>query len=306
MSSTDSELGERFGNFHDRLFGSVEAGCLGEAEKVLEDLFVHVAQDCDGEFSRSDKLNEVAGDCEESGDWAGAESAYKQILGQPNEGFGVDFLALCSLSALCCQLDRRAEAMSFAAAAVVTAAKNDLPIMVATSLASQARLFIQYDQLADARLKIAEALMKIGEDRLCNNIRAHLIIRLAHCQAAEGELSEAEASLAEASSLLGNWKDFEIAAGVQSDMACWWSVKGMIHTAKHEPWLAVEAWQQAVDLCRRIDSMCHCRDVYTRIAIARMVPGLANALRDAGRIEEAEAATAEAEEILASLGLPST
>jgi hypothetical protein len=114
----------------------------------------------------------------------------------------------------------------------------------------------------------------------------------------------AEENLATAYQLFGNGKDFQMAAGVQSDMARWWSVQGMIHTAKREFAQAIDAWQQAVDICRQINGLDHCRDVYTRIAIARMLRGLADALLLAGHSDEGKAASAEAHEILAMLGLP--
>lgn len=261
---------------------------------------------CNDEPSRSDILNSEAADCEASGDWAGAESAYKQILEQLNQGLGVDFSTLRRLSQLYYQLGRQAEALSYASAAVAATEEKDVPVLVCVSLDNQARLLIHCGQIAEARLKIEKALVMIDGDQLYNNIRAGLLILLAQCQVVNGELFEADENLATALNLFGNWKDFEVAAGIQSDMARWWSVQGMIHTARHEFDRAVNAWRQAVEIRQRIDTLEHCQDVYTRAGVARTLPGLANSLRDAGRPEEAELVGAEAEEILAALGLPST
>lgn len=94
-----------------------------------------------------------------------------------------------------------------------------------------------------------------------------------------------------------------IAAGIHSDLAKWWSITAKLRGASDDRDGAVAAWREAVSIGKHV-SLPHAESVYTKVMVADMLRGLADALFAYDRLDDAASAVEERKEILRSVGLP--
>ncbi len=306
MIPEDEDLEPRFSELHQQIQDSIGSGDHEQAEGSIDELFELAVDSCINDPTPYFVLSVTAGECEENSDWSGAESAYMQILELPDAEPVTRYFAHRHLASLYRLLNRESDALEHASLAIAAVREDDdpMPLMLAMAQSHRASLLFHFGRAEEARPCIEEGLAELDADEMFDIVRGGLLIQRAHCEVNHGRLSQAKSDLKTAFPLFGRWKNFEMAAGVQSSVARWWSVQGMVHSAKRNHAEAVKAWQKAVAICQQIDTLEHCQDVHTRAAIARMLHGLTDALKSAGHANESEATSAEAEVIFSKLGLP--
>lgn len=292
MTPEDEDFEPKFSELYQQIQNAIGSGDYEQAEGSIDEMFELAVETCINDPTPDFELTVTAGECEENSDWTGAESAYMQILELPDVKPHTRYKAHHDLASLCRLLNRESDALEHASLAVAAASENDLPLILAMAQSDRASFLLHYSRGKEAWPCIEEALAELDADQKFDNIRGGFLIQRAHCEVLAGLVSQAEDTLSTAYSLFDK---FEMAAGVQSSLARWWSVQGMVHSAKGNHSESVEAWQQAVTIRRQIDTLEHCQSVYTKTAIAWMLHGLADELKSAGHTNEAEAAASEAQ-----------
>jgi len=103
---------------------------------------------------------EVALQCEENGDWEGAEAAYREIVALK----GNDWKALSDLSGFFDMLGRKDEAIDYARRATEVARGNGIDVLLATALRWEAAMYLEMCDLAAAEMLVAEMFEVLERD----------------------------------------------------------------------------------------------------------------------------------------------
>lgn len=282
-------------------FGSQD---IDEAEGALDDIFALAEAFADENPSEDLKLMQEAGECEERGDWEGAEAAYRALLDLPNvDPLGIH-RAHVSLYSHFRLLGRDADAFEHARLASLAARQIDFGIVKTLSLWRDARCALDRDELPAAETAIAEAFTIVDQDEVANQLRAKLFIVRAEIAVARGRLSAAETDLQEAMDLLHPMSAMAMAGGIHSDLADGWSVTSRLRAARSDTSGAIEAAANAVAAHRHIAALPHLAGVHTSVALAAALKNLADALSAGGLRREAQAALEEHDAIIDEAKIP--
>jgi len=304
MSSEDPGPDESFGKLLQHYQRAVDAQESENATGAVYDIFALAEQWCDENPSPDFALTLAAAECEERADWCCAESTYNQILALPEAEPAVEYKTHSSLAGLCHLLRRECDSMDHVRRATAAARRADLSILLSMALQNEARCLIRCGQTTDACIAIAEAISVIDDDRMYNQMNASLLTLRAECAVRNGALADARCDLEQASTRLERLAEMQIAAGLRSDLARWWSVTARLHAACGDLEKAVAAWQEAVSIGKHVASLPHAENVYTKVTVADMLKGLAETLLICGRADDAVAAFDERRGILDSVGVP--
>lgn len=96
------------------------------------------------------------------------------------------------------------------------------------------------------------------------------------------------------------------AAGILSDLARWRSVTARLRGARKDFDGTVKAWEQAVTISKHVVSLPQVETAHGQAAVADMLRGLAAALWECDRRQDAAAAWDERRRILEAVGIPET
>jgi tetratricopeptide (TPR) repeat protein len=303
MSNDSPTPDEAFGELHKRYLEAVEAGDADSVEAAALDIFALAGEYFEENPSAALEAICAASDCEERGDWVGAERLYREVL----SASGIEPMTECQahsyLAALYRLQNRATDASAEYLRAVEAARRAETPILVATALVDLALSLILEERYQPAETHLVEVLGLTAEDEAYGQVRARALLARAACALHRGNREAAEFDLECAFDLLLPMAEFEIAAGVQRELARYWSLTAMLHDARDNYKGAVDAWQRAVALTRHVASLPHCASVYARVAVANSLDGLAKALAKAGRADEAARANKERAGILEDAGL---
>lgn len=299
QSSPDADAEACLGELLRQAHVAIQRGDDERFEEVVEEFFVTAAEDSLSGASPEFRLLELANECEEQADWPGAESAYRQLLAEPELAPITQAKAHAGLSALDYLRQRDADALHHARLATAAARKLDLPIVTAMYLCAEAERWLPSGQTEAAAAVVAEGLLVVEPDSSLQQLRARLLTLRAECALRSGQLVEAEADLDLAFELIEPMARLRMAAGAHCDLARWWAATARIAAARHDHPQAVNAWGEAVRLARGVATLPHTECPYTKFKLAEMLRELADALIAGGREDEAEQAQAEYKTILA-------
>jgi tetratricopeptide (TPR) repeat protein len=283
---------------------AVNAENFADAEAAIQEIFAFLEEWRHDDPSPDFDLTTAAVECEENGDWAGEQSTYSQILSLPGLEPHKECRAHSSLASLCLLLNRQRDALSHARRATAAARRADTPILLGIVLQREARCLIRCGNVEEARSVVAEALSVMDKDKACNQLRASILILRAECAVRSGRLSDAGRDLDQAFGFLRPMSAMDFAAGIHGDLARWWCVTARLRAAREDHEGAVKAWNAALSASRHVASLPHAESVYTKVAVADMLKGLAGALSACGRADHASAAIAERKAILKGVGVP--
>lgn len=304
MSSEKTASDESFEKALQELRNALDSEDAGNAAVAACKVFELSAEMCDENPTPESTLTEAARQYEERGDWCSAESSYQRILDLPNIGPMDRWRAHSNLARLYRLLNRESEALEQVRHASQAIRCESLPILLAGSLEAEAWELMRREDTAAASIVISEALAVIEGDKMYNQMRASLLTVRAASEISNQALSDAERDLEQAHSLIQPLAKMDFAAGVQSDIAVWWSVVASLHSARNEPDQAISAWQNAVNISKHVASLPQVDSVYPKRSVAMMLKGLANALLSGDRAVDATKALGELKEILANIGVP--
>jgi hypothetical protein len=244
--------------------------------------------------------------CEEQGDWEGAQAAYQKELGRAiGAGDMADlFRAHDELSALFHLLGDESSALEHARRGAAAARQVDLRPLLDQALEGQARCALRLHNHAEAAAVLGEALAGMEAAPTDDLPRARFLVLRARYRVADGDHPAAEQDLQEAWRLLGPQSAMQVAAGVHSGLAGWWSVSAELRAARGDAQGAEEARAQAVERMRHVAALPQVTGPYTRAGLAEMLQDYGRALLANGRQREADEIFAESRGIRKALGLP--
>jgi len=174
---------------------------------------------------------------------------------------------------------------------------------IAQALVAEATCQLKFGYCAEAANLLAQALTKNEEFDFFGQMRADILVVRADCAVRQGDCAEAEQDLDEAIRILQPVTIVETAAGVPDNLARWWRATARLRGRRGECLAAIEAWESAVSISRRITDLPHAVNVYTKALLANMLKGHAEALRECNRLDDASRADAERNLILETIGL---
>jgi tetratricopeptide (TPR) repeat protein len=285
---------------------AVQAGCLSEVDAIGWELMALAGQQAVANPSPELLLQMEAQRCEAAADWKGAESAYRKLLDQAamTGKAPTRFRAFADLSQLHQLVGSEPAALEQACSATAAARQADMPIRVAMALEQQAGCALRLDRVSEALTALDEALRSMGSERMYDIQRGRCFVLRAECSLRSGEALEAERDLETARQHLEVHSEMELAAGVHSAVARWWSVKARLQAEKGD-WTEVAlAWIKAVAGRRHVAELPQVMGPYTQNALAETLWDQGQALLSAGLLREGEEAMAESRAIRGRIGLP--
>lgn len=296
--------GDEFMRVNDRFVRGIAERNYEMAMEATKQIFALAEKSCRENPSRSLELTYAAAECESRADWEGAELAYQNILALPDVTPAEEFRAHTDLVGLCRILNRDSDALSHARSATWAARRADSTVLLLMALQAETRCLIRRQEFREAQQVIAEAQSVIEDDQMYNQLRASFLIFQAECAIHRQTISEAEQCLEAACSLLEPLASFALAAGAKSSLCHWWSVSAQLRAKKHDTHGAINAWREAVQLARHVDSLPHTANVYTKVVVAGLLEELSKSLLTGGRNEDAASARDERKDILKKAGVP--
>lgn len=305
-SSQDEPLPEeKFDVLARRYQEAIDAGDFDDATAAVGEIGELAEAWCREHPSPDMELMRRANECEERGDWTGAEAAYQKMLELPGIEPHVERRAHGFLASLYHLLGRQTEALRQAALASATGRRiDDIPLSFATVLRFQAEYLLWAERLDEAEPLLAEAMLLLANDELYSQQRAAVLIDRAWHAVKCARLADAEKDLAAAFPMLEPLAAWEIAAGVHLDLSRWWAVTARLRTARGEFRSSVDAWREALRFCAHVAELPHAASVYTQFGITVLQSELAKALAAAGNHVEALEVIAERKSILERSNIP--
>ncbi len=309
MSSDERLWDEYLGELFERYRRAVISGASADARDAILETFSIALTSFEENPTRDLSLTIAAGECEENAAWDAAESTYFEILSLPDIEPSTEYMARGKLACLYRLLHRDSDALDQTRLATAAARRADIPIVLSMALRGEARCLIRCGQIDDARQALAEALSLFDNGKMCfddmhGQSRAAILTLRAECALHDGAIRDAEGDLEQAFDLLRPLAGIEIAAGVHSDLANWWSITAKLRSASDHGDGAIAAWREALRISKHVASLPQVETPYTKMLIADALDGLADALLACDRSDDAAAAIDERMDILRCIGLP--
>ena len=201
-------------------------------------------------------------------------------------------------------LGREAEALEHLQLATNAIRLPDLEMLLAMMLGRETECLLRQELLDDAEAAVAEMFSLLEDNFRWDQLRTRAHVLRAECELDRGKLNEAEADIERALTLLEPMAPMVEAAGIQFVLATCWSTKARLRATRGEQLGAIDAWREAVRICRQVVDLPQSAGVYERFILGRVLRGLAEALAAAGQSAEANRAADERTQILRQLRLP--
>jgi len=245
------------------------------------------------------QLKEEAGQCEERGDWAEAETAYRKVMAleESSGKWAMIAKAEMDLYRLLRLVGRLDEAWEFACRATASARRAEMFPVLVMALECQVRCALDRGDPAGALAAASEAVQIIEPGKLFDQMRARALAGRAMCCLANGEPAAAESDLASSWELLQTRSGTAVLPGPILTLASWWEVKSQLEEQRGNSEGAREAMTRALEYLRQLHGP------YALFAIARALGRLATLLNQAGDSFAAERAANEAAAIRRDLRL---
>jgi len=257
-------------------------------------------------FSRpSLALKQEAAEHEARGDWVGAEACYRKVLAseEATGNPGLICKAHFDLSRLFLLIGDLGKAEASARAATAAARRAEVFPLLVMALENEATCALRRSDVAAALETASEAVAAVEPGRMYEWMRAGALVARVRCRLAAEDLAGAESDLAACKPLLLDRQISPLFAGANSRVAGWWEVTAKLRAQKGELERACDAWTHAVKGRRHVASLGQVSGPYTLAALARALRSLGEAFGAAGKMNEGQAATAEARRIWGELGL---
>jgi tetratricopeptide (TPR) repeat protein len=164
---------------------------------------------------------QMAAQCEEQKNWAGAEEALKNalVIEHENPRRELAVKTHLDLASLYQMLGRGQEALAEIESAVERSYNSEIEMIRAMALEAKARALLLQSDYAGARSVAADALAGIPDDKLYALMRARLLVLLARCDAHAGALDAAERHLDDARQRTSAYTDNGFLGGLQAYIA---------------------------------------------------------------------------------------
>ena len=283
---------------------AVERNDNEAASDAMHDLFAAAAKVTMDNPDLTTKLLLTAKDLESKGEWEAAIDVYQNILSIADLDALTEMQAHENLGIISRWMNRDSESLEHRRRATASARRSESAIILSICLQREAGCMIRCGQIDDAISRLDEALSVLDDGPMYDTQRANALTGQAMCAVKKGSLTAADLYLEEAFHLLKPSAKITIAAGVQGNLAYWWSVRAQLQTAQQDNAESLSSWRKAVETMRQIAALPHVEPSKANSALADMLKGLARALTAANLEEEMNAALEERRKALDAVGLP--
>lgn len=251
---------------------------------------------------------QMARECEERGNWAGAEEAFKNALAIEREHERREFSmkTLLDLAFLYEILGRREEQMAQIEAAVEITRESEIATLRNMAFEAKAQALLANDDLAAAKSVACNAVEGTPDDNLHALTKSRALVLLARCEALLGGPDAAERILNQAVELTRAYGDSAFMGGVQGFYAGAAVTSAVIQNARGKKKEAATAYGEAVARARTIVEQPHLQGVRSSYRLAQLLKTYATYLEAAEMPADAADARKESEEILGRLQIPSS
>jgi tetratricopeptide (TPR) repeat protein len=248
---------------------------------------------------------QMADQCEEQANWAGAEQAHRNAiataLAEKNREFAMK--PHLDLAGLYEMLGRDKESMAEINAAVELVKDSEITILCGMALEAKAKALLSAGETSAAKDTVLDALRAVPDDKLHALVRARLMVLGARCEAMFGEMIAAEKMLSQARELTQAYADSEFLGGLQSFFAQASEVSALILESRGMKSEALANYREALTRIQTMARQPHLQGIRTRYRLAKTLERYANYLEAAGSIPEAFEARQESEGLLRALRL---
>jgi tetratricopeptide (TPR) repeat protein len=247
----------------------------------------------------------MAHECEERGNWEGAEEAYRNAVAasrqEANPACAVK--PLLDLAGLYRMLGRKEEALAQVEEARILADQSGIPSLVLMVLEAKLTLPLDSHGLTAIRESAKECFNNTMPERIGDPSRARSLLVQALCAERLGELGGPERLISVANSLMEGIAGNNFMTGLHSYHAGVAELMARIRAGQGEIETAIQALNEAVSRRRTIDEQPHVHGPRTRFRLAEALFRLADCLEKGGRAAQAGSTRAEADAIVESLKL---
>jgi tetratricopeptide (TPR) repeat protein len=285
---------------------AVESGKTDEAGDAAMNAFMLASMEAMNRPTPSLELALKAQDCENAGEWEGAESAHRARLAleEKTGNNGLITKPNLDLSLLFQLLGKRENAWTFAQAATASARRAGISILTAMALDNEAGCALDRGEAGRAMESVEEALRILEPDKITVQSRARALTMRARCHVAAGRLPEAEADLKSAWELIEAPAPLRFAAGPVMLRARWWETKAGLLERKGELAEAVTAQRRGVEERRLGAERTLSGSLHPKAVIAKSLETLSVLLQRAGEEKAATEARDEAMSIWSEIHVP--
>ena len=280
-----------------------DPGELGTVDDFLEGL-------CREEYSRELYLICLADDCEELGDWEGAEDAYREIIGLDESSSYDRFRAYSRIGSLSSLVGRSEAALENFQFATAEARSDESKALVSLALSQEAWQLMSLGEYSQAE-KLASKGLEFSEEVEDILGKVKLLTVLAVCELAKSRMQrfqerseEAWQELEALRAICEEHGVFQDAAGIHTAFCTWWRVQAEYQRVNGNREDEISALTNSLDKARYVASQSQVEGPRADAIVARTLLSLAASLRLAERSEEAITHTQEADEIALRRKLP--
>jgi tetratricopeptide (TPR) repeat protein len=279
---------------------ALEAGKTEEAQGAAMQALALAAEEAQCHPTPTMTLQAEAADCERKRDWAGAEAAYRKVvlLEEATGQHGLIAKAQVDLSRLLRLLGRLEEATQVAASATASARQAPIFPVQVMALENEVSCALATEEPQAALRAATEMVEVIEPDKLYDSMRARALVTQAKCLVATGDLAGAESRLAASWDLLQGPGVIQGLPGPTFVLANWWDIKSQLLEQQGELEAAREAMVESIDRRRRNEGP------YAAFLLIGALERSALLLRQAGDLDQADRALAEANSLRGDLRLP--
>ena len=248
---------------------------------------------------------QMADECEEHGNWAGAEEALRNALNLEREGKvrELPVKTHLDLATLYEMLGRDAEALAEIDAAVELSHESEIMAIRTMALEAKAKMLLAANNPAGAKEIALDALGPIPDDKLHALIKARMLVLLARCDTFLGNIEAAERDVNRAIELVRPYGENQFLGGLQGFFAQSAAATAAILASRGKLTEAANSFGETIERARTIAGQPHLRGARSNYRLAQALIKYAAYLDAADRRDEAAGARAESESLLQTLQL---
>jgi tetratricopeptide (TPR) repeat protein len=248
----------------------------------------------------SSLLKQQASDCEDTGDWVGAEAAHREVLAlkETLDNFGMIAKAHMDLSRLLRWLGRVDEAWQHACQATAAARRTEIFPVLVMALSNESLCALDKRDHSGALAAASESVQVIEPGKMFELMRAKALVIRARCLLVSGDPADADVDLASSWETLKKQPASALMKGVTQAHANWWEVKSRLEEMRGNLSGAREAMDIAIGYLRQLQG------AYALCALALALDHGAALSSLASDSTATERAASEANRIRRDLHLP--
>ncbi len=275
---------------------AINANDHARAETIMLEVFQTIALKAMTEEPTQRRAWEtLESECEDQGNWVGAEEAQRKVLElaleEPNPLLSIkphlDLGGLCQING------KFEEAAAEIEKALVKARSSDVLHLSLMAWEAKGRLLIELQRFEEADRVLREAVASIPEEKIYALAKARVITTLARSQAhSNGDHDFALKLLADAEELISPYGNNAFLSGLQAARGNMADVAASIYAARGDLPKALEFSERAVKHRRNICEQPHTASGSNRYRLGKTLKQHAQYLMSAGREKEAEEALA--------------